>query len=33
MQAALRREQVSESRVVAMAQGQKQSRFLAWRFA
>ncbi|AXA65812.1 23S rRNA (adenine(1618)-N(6))-methyltransferase [Pseudomonas oryzihabitans] len=33
LQAALRREQVSESRVVAMAQGQKQSRFLAWRFA
>jgi len=33
LQAALRREQVSESRMVAMAQGQKQSRFLAWRFA
>lgn len=33
LQATLRREQVSESRVVAMAQGQKQSRFLAWRFA
>jgi len=33
LQAALRREQASETRVVAMAQGQKQSRFLAWRFA
>lgn len=33
LQAALRREQASEIRVVAMAQGQKQSRFLAWRFA
>ncbi|WP_273808525.1 MULTISPECIES: 23S rRNA (adenine(1618)-N(6))-methyltransferase RlmF [unclassified Pseudomonas] len=33
LQAALRREKVIESRVVAMAQGQKQSRFLAWRFA
>lgn len=32
LQAALRREQASEIRVVAMAQGQKQSRFLAWRF-
>ena len=33
LQAALRREQAGEVRVVAMAQGQKQSRFLAWRFA
>lgn len=33
LQTALRREQASEVRVVAMAQGQKQSRFLAWRFA
>lgn len=33
LQAALRREQAGEIRVVAMAQGQKQSRFLAWRFA
>jgi len=33
LQAALRREQASEIRVVTMAQGQKQSRFLAWRFA
>ncbi|KUM41925.1 23S rRNA (adenine(1618)-N(6))-methyltransferase RlmF [Pseudomonas sp. EpS/L25] len=32
LQAALRREQASEIRVVSMAQGQKQSRFLAWRF-
>ncbi len=33
LQTALRREQAHEVRVVAMAQGQKQSRFLAWRFA
>ena len=33
VQTALRREQAREVRVVAMAQGQKQSRFLAWRFA
>ena len=33
LQTALRREQAREVRVVAMAQGQKQSRFLAWRFA
>ena len=32
LQAALRREQASDVRLVAMAQGQKQSRFLAWRF-
>lgn len=32
LQAALRQTGAAEIRVVAMAQGQKQSRFLAWRF-
>lgn len=32
LQAALRKVGAAEVRVVAMAQGQKQSRFLAWRF-